>query len=373
MPTLTLRRGTRRWRGVVKLNGKIVKSKWFGASEKDRRRAIIWEEEVKAELLKQARESRTPTVSLTVMTWANAYLDEAKSRFVDKTYREKKASFKRFMSFLAGDMGMDEVTPHLALRFIQNQHEDRSGYAANKDRKNLCAAWNWGRKYVPGFPAQNVFLAVEKRPEERKDRYVPSEKDFWAVYGMVTGQDQVMLLTFLHTAARRGEVFRLTWSDVDFPNSRVRLKTRKTRDGSWKETWLPMTGQLRESLRWWWENRPYKNAAHVFTMLDDSPSPNHRPGGPFVCRAKFLPQLCKRADVRPFGFHAIRHLSAVMLYHAGEPLAAIQAILRHDNATTTERYLKRLKLDPSKLQESMSVFEGRGPAKVLPFEKKKAS
>ncbi len=50
----------------------------------------------------------------------------------------------------------------------------------------------------------------------------------------------------------------------------------------------------------------------------------------------------------------------------------IQAILRHENATTTEKYLKRLGLDPEKLKTAVEVFENRGLAKVIPFGKKTA-
>ena len=57
-----------------------------------------------------------------------------------------------------------------------------------------------------------------------------------------------MLLAFLHLAARRGEVFRLTWDDVDFRNNQIRLWTRKRRGGDLEFDWLPMTKMLKEAL-----------------------------------------------------------------------------------------------------------------------------
>lgn len=55
-----------------------------------------------------------------------------------------------------------------------------------------------------------------------------------------------------------------------------------------------------------------------------------------------MPNLTKRARVRHFGVHAIRHLTAVSLFQAGETVATIQQILRHENPTTTEIYLRSL-------------------------------
>lgn len=39
-----------------------------------------------------------------------------------------------------------------------------------------------------------------------------------------------MLLAFLHLAARRGEIFRIKFADIDFAHQQIRLWTRK-RDG----------------------------------------------------------------------------------------------------------------------------------------------
>jgi integrase len=77
------------------------------------------------------------------------------------------------------------------------------------------AAWNWGIKYL-GLPTDNPCL-VERFPEIKQPRYVPSEKDFWKVYKAAwTEQDAIMLLSYLHLAARKSELFRLKWVDVDF-------------------------------------------------------------------------------------------------------------------------------------------------------------
>ena len=150
----------------------------------------------------------------------------------------------------------------------------------------------------------------------------------------------MMLITFLHTAARRSEVFRLKWEDVDFINDKIRLYTRKTKDGSLEGAWIPMTEKLEKYLLWQWEHRPVVSE-YVF-VNPDKDSPYY--GQPYKYRQHFMRKICKRAKVKPFGFHAIRHLTATILYHEGVPISVIQSILRHKSPNTTERYLKKLGL-----------------------------
>ena len=51
---------------------------------------------------------------------------------------------------------------------------------------------------------------------------------------------------------------------------------------------------------------------------------------------------CDKAKVKPFGWHAIRHLTAMELYRSGYSIKHIQAVLRHQRATTTDIYLRSL-------------------------------
>ena len=70
--------------------------------------------------------------------------------------------------------------------------------------------------------------------------------------------------------------------------------------------------------------------------------PDPDTGGPYLYRQHWMKRLCARAGVRPFGLHAIRHLSASILANDGVAVILIQAILRHKNSNTTQRYLHRL-------------------------------
>jgi len=242
-------------------------------------------------------------------------------------------------------MPVTDLKPAKIMTYILEQKEQRSGYASNKDRKNLVAGWNWGMKYMdPPLPGPNPCL-VERMAEIRQPRYVPPEEDFWKAYAIAEGQDKVMLLAFLHLAARRGEIFRLTWEDIDFGNSRVRLWTRKRQGGTYEYDWLPMTRELRKSMLWWWEHRPIKDKPHVFLCLDQIEFCREYYGKPFEHRRHLMNRLCDKAGVTRFGFHAIRHLSASLLFNLGYEVSVIQTILRHQSPNTTVRYLHSIGIE----------------------------
>lgn len=297
-----------KWIAQVRKGG-MRKGKTF----RSKAEATEWEVEQR-KLPVEKWKGKIPTVSLT--DWANAYLDYA-GKFTEKTYKEKRAMFKLFLNHPKVDAKMpaEQLQPSYVLSYSQDQYKGRSGYAANKDRKNLVAAWNWGIKYM-GLPAPNPCL-VDQFPEKRQRRYVPPEKDFWKVYDVAEGQDKVMLLAYLHLGARRSEIFRLRWEDVDFGEQRVRLYTRKRSDGLLEYDWLPMTDELMSALL---SHRDGKDGEWVFTDPQ-----THKP---FEYRLYLMRRLCKKANVKPFGFHSIRHLTASILAKSGIPMIEIQAILK---------------------------------------------
>ena len=291
-----------------------------------KKEAIAWESEIRK---CPERNLAIPSESLKLIEWATKYLEYAEAKFTKKTFDEKKTVFRGFFKSVDPALSVDHLKPVQVLNYLRDQATKRSGYAANKERKNLLAAWNWGIKYL-NLPSPNPCL-TERFPENRQTRYIPPESDFWKVYEITQGQERVMLLAYLHLAARRSELFKLRWEDVDFAGQKVRIGTRKRLGGSLEYDWLPMTNELFNAM-----------ILHRQTAINDWVFINPENGLPFKAYLKFMKRLCQRAGVKHFGLHAIRHLTASILAQADVPMVTIQRILRHKNLTTTERYIRGL-------------------------------
>ncbi|MYL85270.1 tyrosine-type recombinase/integrase [Desulfovibrio aerotolerans] len=355
MPTLDKRSKTPRWKGVVQVHGHRQEQRFPDDTQKSYRAAVQWEEEARKQLKNQ--QNQTDTVC-NVVEWLTNYLDYSKESQSSKTYEEKQASCKRFATFIGKSAFTDEIDTVQVMSFLRGQFKKRSGYATNRDRKNLSAAWAWGRKYVQGFPKKdNPFQDVDRFPEIRSPRYVPTEEDFWKVYNLAEGQDKVMLLSFLHLGARKGEVFRMKVSDLELENGSINIWTSKRENGNKECDVLPLTTELKDTLNEWLKLR-HVNSEYVFVNLSDTEFAVKYWGEPFKYRQHFMEKICKRAGVKPFGFHAIRHLTATILFRAGQPLSVIQAILRHKSPTTTARYLHGLGLGQTR-EALSSVMDGR--------------
>ena len=356
MPTLDKTKQPR-WKGVVMVNGNRKEKRFKDASRKSKREAIEWENKTREELKVKAKATHTVSCP-NLMEWATMYLDFCKESQAAKTYADKRDVFKRFIEFTGAATDTEDIKLPLVMRFLLEQNKTRSGYAANKCRKNLATGWKWGRKYIPGFPTEgNPFQDADRMPEKRMPRYVPPEDDFWKVYNQAEGQDKVMLLYALHTAARRGEIYRTKVDHLDLSHGMDAIGTQKRKYGNMEYDRLPMTETLRKAILEWLEVRPV-NSEYLFVNLSEHNYASDFYGQPFVSRQHFLRKLCKKAGVKPFSWHSIRHLTATILYREGQPVSVIQRILRHKSPNTTARYLHSLGLNETRIALS-SVMDGR--------------
>lgn len=327
MASKVMKNGRARWKARVQRDG-AIRQKLFDTKAE----ALDWESAMRKSPTWEVQEPVMATATVTVLMWVNNYLDAVKDRAMsDKTYGEKKDAFKRLFAVYPKTGEITALTVAHAYAVLRKRAKTVSGHAANKDRKNLSAAWAWGVKYMD-LPEKNPFKAVERFGEDKKPKYVPSEGDFWKVYQVAENeQDRIMLLTYLHTAARKSEVLNLRWDDIDFENARLRLWTKKRQGGSKEYDWIPMTKELGAALR---RHRQDANSVFVFTR---------KRGQKYTVRQHWLRYLCGMAEVRYFTLHAVRHLTASILDKAGMDLSTIQAILRHKSATTTARYMHSLR------------------------------
>jgi integrase len=322
-----------RWRGVVKQGDRRLFADFTTKKE-----AIEWEVKKRKELQEEMTRGPTPA-DMGLLDFCNKFLDYARLRFTSKTYDNKKRVCARLIAFL-GDVTIGAVLPDQIQDYLSLQANKGSRARYNEDYKHLRSMWTWGRE-IMGLRS-NPVASVKRLPQERRPQYTPTTEEVLKVLAAATPEERVFLRAYLQTGGRRSEIFRWIWhDDINFEKREVRLGTRKTRDGSMEYEWLPMTDELYDALWWWWKNRPVRDTPYVFVSTS-----NRHYGEPFTTRRQFMKGLCKRAEVPPFGFHALRRYVASVLADTHKVSAkTIQRILRHKAVTTTERYIHNINKD----------------------------
>jgi integrase len=213
----------------------------------------------------------------------------------------------------------------------------------------LGRAIAWG--YLRASPAAKV--AKAKEPSGRVRYLTPEERHAlldgadvtvkakdgrsWTVHHAPTPALRLYILAALHTGARRAELLRLTWRDVDM---RQRAFTfRGTKNGS--DRTVPMTETLRETLLAL--PRPLAPTAPVLPPYAD----------PHVLTRSFA-RLVKRLELARLTFHDLRHDVASNLTMAGVPQRTIMELLGHRDPRMTIRYQH---LAPGHLRDAMQALE----------------
>jgi len=190
-------------------------------------------------------------------------------------------------------------------------------------------------------------------PVEKRVKYVPSKQDVLKVILAADPETQDYLWAIKETMGRMSEINHLTWADVNFEDRSVTLYTRKKKGGHLTPRKVPMTNRLLQGLSHRHEHRE-KGNQWVFWHRYWDPKKKEWIEGPYKERKKIMKTLCKKAGVRYFRYHALRHLGASIMDNANVNIGSIQRILGHENRTTTEIYLHSI---GESEREAMKIFE----------------
>jgi integrase len=133
----------------------------------------------------------------------------------------------------------------------------------------------------------------------------------------------------------------------------IELYTRKKKGGHLTSRRIPMTQKLYDILTKRYQNR---SEIHPWVFWHRYWSENQKKfiEGPYQDRKKVMKTLCKKAGVRYFRYHPIRHSGASVMDNNNVPIGVTQRLLGHEQRTTTEIYLHSLGNDAS---DAMIVFE----------------
>ncbi len=310
-----------RWLYRFKMAGQVYRAQGFltQAAAKD------------AEAVIRLSSTRIATGCLSDL--ASEYLDYVERNQHWKTYDQKKSHLKKFIKF-AGDIPADQLTPHTCQKFL----DKFPNVTSNTHRKTLSACFKWciDMRLVN---VVNPFIIVKQKPRDRFVKYIPPKEDIFIIMMAASTNHRDFIRTIYYSLARRGEIVNLLVRDVDLKRKVLTLHTKK-RTGEIKARRVRMVEPLIEILA----PRCIKGNEYVFI--------NPATGKKYFDMNTVLPRLCRKAEIEPFTFHAIRHYGASYLASIGRPTKEIQQLLGHSELRTTEIYLQDL-ADVSEVAENL--------------------
>lgn len=337
------------YQAYFKFQNKLYQKTFYG-----KREAVAWEAEAK----KHLKKASTMPQTLMYSDGSRAYLQDCERRLRPNTFKECQRHLREFAKFLGKNIAMSDINKIIASNFIRRVEIDRGGKAADRRIRTLKALWNWHKDTVP----RNPWRSVARPAMEEFVKHVPRPEDVSKILAAAKPWQADLLNTILYTGARVSEVLNLTWEDVS--EQSLKLWTRKRKGGARQYRVLPIGNNLQEILAA--QKILTGNKTHVFI--------NPNTGGPYSMQQPtirdLMKKLCDEAEVKRFGFHAIRHFFAVSLVQSQlAGLTDIQLLLGHQRATTTDIYLKSVSPDINHLaavieRAVQSAASNDGPEKV---------
>jgi integrase len=236
-----------------------------------------------------------------------------------RSYASTRSRVSHFLEAFSS-LQLREISPMEVDAYIARRATMRMPATVNREAQLLhhmfVKAIEWGKALENPVRHQKPL-----RVNNRRLRYLSHEE----IRQLIDIADDVLspiLITALHTGLRRGELFALTWQDVDLKVGVIRVVHAK--NGERRE--LPMTETLRVTLQ------------HLPRCLaSDYVFPGKTGKGLADIRKRFYRTL-REAKIEGFVFHDLRHTFASHLVMAGVDLMTVKEFLGHKDIKMTLRY-----------------------------------
>ena len=277
------------------------------------------------------------------VTWVELHRSKAYAK-------DHKYCFRRVLKRTPewADMPVTDITVEMVEAWAESWATDLLDRGCSRKQINsaltmLEATWNrpWGLKRKEREFPNNPFALVERYSIEKKAKYLPTDAQAAKVLMATPPKGRLALELMIGSGARPSEAVVLQWVDVQVGREpfSVVLYTLKKRGGSLTPRRIPITLELAGRLRSWRKQNPETHYVFQQTKAgkDEGPLPNT-----YSWARRIQEKACDAAGVTRFTLHSWRHLYASRLARAGKSLPTIQALLGHENATTTNKYLHEI-------------------------------
>lgn len=208
-----------------------------------------------------------------------------------------------------------------------NDPKQRSIAAVNRELELLRAVLRFALRQ--GWLARSPFELgspiISKADEVRRERVLTHEEEIRLLEVCTDRRAHLkpILIAALDTAARRGELFKLTWADVDFENRLISLRATTTK--TQRSRTIGITERLFVALRALYDKSTQDDDSLVFGITD-------------TIKTAFA-AACREANIRDFRFHDCRHTAITRMVQSGMAPHLIMKVSGHTQPVTFSRYV----------------------------------
>lgn len=283
----------------------------------------------------------------TVADWLRQWLDVYKKPTVSQnTYQSYKNTIEKHVVPSIGEIQLQKLRPihlqSLYAKLCENGMTRTAALAHAVIRQAL------GQAVEEGLIHKNVADSIDApRWKPGKARVLSAEEMVRFLEAAADHPLYPAIALEAFTGMRRGEVLGLQWRDIDFDNGvayvnkalvevwgKKQLSTPKTENSA---RIVPIPEPILELLK---EHRRNQEKAYEVFGWEEMPdfvftTSNGTPIQPRNYNRVFQ-QICKKAGLEGVTPHTLRHTWATRLLEAGIPPRAVQELLGHASASTTE-------------------------------------
>lgn len=252
--------------------------------------------------------------------------DELAARFIGEGLA-KPYSLERLKHVLPffGEYALVKIDKAAVRRYRQQRHAASEITIATANRDVGVLRHMMYFAVEEGFITSNPLARMRMERERRTKKPILSYREETALFTGSAVHIQRIIIAALDTGMRRGEILGQRWEDIDLDNRVLYVSRSKTPEGEMRE--IPLTKRLYELLL-----STRNHSGFVFTLgessEDDKPAKEPRP----LKNIKTAwASAIRRAQIRHFRFHDLRHTANTRMMLAGVMQEVRRELIGHSS------------------------------------------
>ncbi|AEI35218.1 site-specific integrase [Francisella salina] len=250
-------------------------------------------------------------------------------------YKDNRKSYKTNNDILTKqlqsihDTKLKDITPSLVSGILYKYQKDTNISDSRVNRIMACLKGAISKASEFGYIDNNSLSKLKLKPvSSSKIRYL-DKQETQRFLDTLSKQKNMLLKGIVtigyYTGMRRGEIFSLRWSDVDYTTNQIILDSKNTKSG--KSRAIPIHSEVKKIL-----------LKLTKTCKSELVFKSPVTGAALDNIKKSWSRFIAEADIENFRFHDLRHNFCSMLVMKGVPIYTVAQLAGHSDVKTTQIY-----------------------------------